>query len=179
MFVVIGLRHIFAIPIEVRANWLFQTVERDGRGAWLDAVDRFVLGGGAILFVVLPLPFEAALAGWHTIPEVALTCAGGLLWYEVLFLEWEKVPFTCSYLPGKEPVWIKLLELLGLLGTLPVVTAITAAACYSIPGFVIVMTLLVVVRHRVHRAREVAWAGVRLTFEDKPEPAVRGLGLLA
>jgi hypothetical protein len=58
-------------------------------------------------------------------------------------------------------------------------TKIFAVASYSPLGFAIVMTLTVAARSRVHHAREVAWAGVRLTFEEKPEPAVRGLGLTA
>jgi hypothetical protein len=43
MFLLIGARHLFSIPTELRANWMFQITEGEGRDEWLDAVDRFVL----------------------------------------------------------------------------------------------------------------------------------------
>ena len=34
LFLLVGLRHLFSIPIELRANWIFQLTEREGRRQW-------------------------------------------------------------------------------------------------------------------------------------------------
>src|SRR5947209_13641269 len=41
MLVTLGLRYLFSLPLTLQANWLFQTVGRDGRRSWLAAVERF------------------------------------------------------------------------------------------------------------------------------------------
>src|SRR5260370_26490479 len=38
--VVLGLRYLFSLPVELRANWLFQITEGQDRAAWLSAVKR-------------------------------------------------------------------------------------------------------------------------------------------
>jgi hypothetical protein len=71
-FLLIGLRHLFSIPVELKANWLFQIAEREGRWQWLRAMDRFVLFFGALAMLVIPFPLEARLLGWRALSESAL-----------------------------------------------------------------------------------------------------------
>ena len=40
--VCLGLRYLFSLPVELRANWVFQMNEGQGSAAWLRAVERFV-----------------------------------------------------------------------------------------------------------------------------------------
>ena len=47
LFLLVGFRHLFSIPTELRANWMFQITEGEGRDEWLEAVDHFVLWVGA------------------------------------------------------------------------------------------------------------------------------------
>jgi len=37
LLALLGLRHLFSLPSELRANWMFQIAEREGRAAWLNA----------------------------------------------------------------------------------------------------------------------------------------------
>jgi hypothetical protein len=99
-FLLIGVRHLFSIALELKANWLFRIAEGEGRRQWLRAVDRFGLLFGAAAMLVIPFPLEAWLLGWRALSESVLFAAFGLLCYEALFSSWEKLPFTCSYLPG-------------------------------------------------------------------------------
>ena len=103
------------------ANWAFQITEGEGRREWLRAVDRFVLFWGAAVMLIVPFPLEVRLLGWRAVAESVLFAAFGLLCYEWIFSSWEKLPFTCSHLPGKTPTWILALQLFGLLGLLPIV----------------------------------------------------------
>jgi hypothetical protein len=178
VFLLIGVRHLFSIPVELKANWAFQITEREGRREWLRAVDRFVLYPGALAMLVLPFPLEAYLLGWLAVGESLLFAVFAILCYEMVFSSWEKLPFTCSHLPGKTPAWILALYLLGLLIVLPTVNWVLLECLYHPAVFVAVLTVLSVVWARLHAAREEGWGDLRLKYEESPDPAIHGLNLL-
>jgi hypothetical protein len=178
IFLLIGLCHLFSIPTELRANWVFQITESEGRAHWLDAVDRFVLYLGAAGLFVIPFPVEFKLLGWRAVNESMLLGTFGLLCFEWIFYSWEKLPFTCSHLPGKFPVWIRALQLFGLLGLLAPVNALLLACLYSLPLFLAVLLVLLVSWALIHGNRTRARSDVRLKYEELPEPAVLSLSLL-
>jgi hypothetical protein len=177
LFLLIGLRHLFSIPSELRANWMFQITEAEGRDQWLDAVDRFVLWAGAGLVLLLPLPFEARIIGWRTLGALALFVLIGLMLYEWMFQEWRKLPFTCSHLPGKTPLWILTLYGIGLVVFVPILNMILSAALFSGAGFTVVLVVTAMAWRRVHIARREMWGELKLKYDEAPEPAVHGLGL--
>jgi hypothetical protein len=177
LFLLVGLRHLFSIPTELRANWMFQITEAEGRDEWLDAVDRFVLWAGVGLVLLLPLPFEAKVIGWRALGALALFATIGLLLYEWMFQEWRKLPFTCSHLPGKTPLWILALYGIGLTVAVPILNAILSAALFSGAGFVFVLVLTAVAWRRIHAARREMWGELRLKYDEAPDPAIHGLGL--
>jgi hypothetical protein len=74
LFLLIGARHLFSLPVELKANWLFQLTEGEGRRAWMRAVDRFLLFWGALVMAA-PLPLEIRWLGWRGLGETALACA--------------------------------------------------------------------------------------------------------
>jgi len=178
-FFLIGLRHLFAIPAELPANWMFQLTERGGRAEWLRAVDRFVLTSGVILTLVAPFPLEFKLLGWHALLEIALFGGFALLCYEWTFSSWDKLPFTCSHLPGKTPMWIRLIQFLGLLGALQLAGFILLAGVYYPTVFLVVMTIQLAVWKRIHDSREESWGEQRLKYLEAPDPPVQGLNLLS
>jgi hypothetical protein len=177
-FLTIGLRHLFSIPMELSANWMFQITEREGRGEWLRAMDRLVLLSGAAAMVVFPFPLEFKLLGWRAVAESVLFSALALLCYEWAFSAWEKLPFTCSHLPGKTPMWIVFLRFLGLLMVLPLVNLILLSALYHWVAFIIVMAVQLAVWGRIHSARRDGWGEQRLKYDEAPDPVIRGLNLL-
>jgi len=65
------------------------------------AIDQLILGLGAAALLLAPFPFEVALLGWLGVRETMLLAALGLVCFEAMFYSWEKLPFTCSYLPGR------------------------------------------------------------------------------
>jgi hypothetical protein len=175
----IGFRHLFSIPAELRANWIFRITEREGRSHWLRAIDRFALFSVAPVILLLPLPFEAALLGWRAVGESIVFAVGGLLVYERLFFEAEKLPFTCSYLPGKRPAWTIVLGFIGIVSLLPVANLILVSLLENRVSALLFLALLVVTWIWVHRLRELSWAELPLMYEEAPEPAVRTLNLSA
>jgi hypothetical protein len=177
MFLLIGLRHLFSIPIELKANWIFQITEGESRRSWLNAVDRFVLAlaAGSVL---VPFPIEFKLLGWRAINESILIAAFGLLCFEMVFYSWEKLPFTCSHLPGKVPMWIRALQLFAILGLLPAVNAILLACLSNRLLFAAVLLVLIGVWAPMHVLRKQTQDDLRLRYDELPEPAVHSLNLL-
>jgi hypothetical protein len=178
VFLVIGFRHLFSIPVELRANWTFQMTERQGRAEWLNAVDRFVLALGFLIMLAVPFPVEVKLLGWRAFGEAALFVAFGLLCYEAVFASWDKLPFTCSHLPGKTPPWVKTLQLLALLGSFPAVNGILIFSLYSRLGFLCLLALLVAAWTRVHAVRRQSWGEIHLKYDEAPDPTVQSLHLI-
>ena len=176
-FLLIGLRHLFSIPVELRANWAFRITEREGRRQWMRAMDRFVWLFGAGTLIILPLPLEVWLLGWRAVSEPALMTVFGMVCYQALFASWEKLPFTCSYLPGKKPMWMVALRLFALLAALPVVNGILLACLYNPLLFAGVFLAQLAVGIRFHRSRREAWGELRLRYEESPDPAVNTLNL--
>ena len=177
-FLLIGLRHLFTIPVELKANWMFQLTERQGRHYWMHAVDRFTLFWGALIMLVLPLPFEAAMLGWRTAAEAVLFSLFGLLCYEWVFTDWQKLPFTCSHLPGKIPSWLLFLYGVGILGALPIVNGLLVVSLNKPIVYAVVVCVILAVWRGLYSARRQGFGETRLTWEDLPDPAVHGLNLL-
>jgi hypothetical protein len=100
LFVLSGLRNSFAVPVELRANWIFQ-VCADGHARSLHAAARRLLHA---YLAALLLP-SAAFAFWcwppaAAVAQLAFLALAGALWIEALTWNLRKLPFTCSYQPG-------------------------------------------------------------------------------
>jgi hypothetical protein len=176
-FLLAGLRHVFSIPIELRANWIFRIAEAGSRREWLEAIDRLVLIV-AVGVLLVPLPFEYKIVGPRAIAEIALFGTAAAVSYEVVFRSWEKLPFTCSQLPGKTPMWILVLRVYVFLSLLPLPCFILLSCLYSPVGFLIVLGPLIAIGRYLHASRREYRSEARLVYEESPEPAVQELGLL-
>jgi hypothetical protein len=101
-FVLVGLRALFAIPIEPKANWIFRLREPENRRAVVAGVRRALM-----IACVLPVTLAAGLSvgvPWGARLGVAhaLFCVlMGTLLTELLLIRFCKVPFTCTYFPGR------------------------------------------------------------------------------
>lgn len=176
LFLLIGARHVFSLPTVVKANWIFQITEADGRMEWFSAMDLFVYSSGALLLAA-PAPVEIWLFGVQGAAETLLFAALGLLAYEFAFASWDKLPFTCSYLPGKIPTWM-ILAFFGFLGVLTLVHAMIMTVL-SMPWlFIAALGGTIGAWWRKRATRLDVRAQVRLCYEDAPEPVVKSLGLM-
>lgn len=177
LFLLMGARHVFALPAELKANWLFQITEGEGRAAWLEATDRFVFFWAALLFLV-PLPLEIRWLGWRGIAEPVLLAMTGLLAFNWFFASWNKLPFTCSHLPGKTPGWILALQFFGVIMLVPVLQAVLLATLYHRIAYPAVLAGLTFAWTRARAARREGRTDLRLKYEELPDPAIHGLNLL-
>jgi hypothetical protein len=101
-FVVSGLRAGFQFPSELAANWAFQIAGTNWNGAARNASRKLVIVRGLLPVLTLLLPLEVAGWGFATgLLHMGVQAAAGALLTELLFWSFDKVPFTCSYFPGR------------------------------------------------------------------------------
>jgi len=101
-FVVSGFRAAFQFPAELASNWLFRITEERWAEKSRRASRKRVMASGLLPALLLFLPFEMWRWGSATgLFHMVFQLATGALLIEVLFWSFDKVPFTCSYFPGK------------------------------------------------------------------------------
>ena len=102
-FMLVGMRALFGIPIEIKANWIFRLYAPEDRMHAAVGGARLAL----LLAVVAPIAMAAGLVGialWG--PGVGalhlfFTAALGVLLADVLLVGLRKIPFACTYFPGR------------------------------------------------------------------------------
>lgn len=101
-FVVSGFRAVFQFPSELASNWAFQIAEGRWSVAARSAARKLVDLGGVLPVLMAFLPLEIFEWGARLgLLHFAVQAMAGALLTELLFWNFDKVPFTCSYFPGK------------------------------------------------------------------------------
>ena len=101
-FILVGMRHVFAVPAELRANWMFRVCDRGEARRCLAGVRKAMIVLGVIPLFALLLPLHVVLWGWRPAAlHILFGTVVSLLLVEALLVNFEKFPFACSYLPGK------------------------------------------------------------------------------
>ncbi len=96
-----GLRAAFNFPAELRANWMFQIGEGNAVEC-LSATRKWIVLCGILPLFGLLAPMEFVCFPWTTsLFHLAFGITLSVLLMDILFFGFRKVPFTCSYLPGK------------------------------------------------------------------------------
>ncbi|MBN9662505.1 MAG: ABC transporter permease [Acidobacteria bacterium] len=178
LFILVGLRYVFSLPADLRSNWIFQLTERVGRRAWLQAVEHFVLACAAIPIVGAAAIFFVRGEGVFTV--VAWPVVMGFLaaaCFEYLFLDWRKMPFTCSYLPGKRPLIVTCALYASVALLLVPITWIVYHSAINPFGFLTFLAIEVVVWWSLRRARLSRWAVSSLRYEERLDPALEAFSL--
>jgi hypothetical protein len=180
VFAAVGLRVVFAFPLEPRANWIFQ-VAGIGGGLPIASARRRAL----LLLAVTPVWAVFAVAclrlwPWRqaAVHLIVLALLGTIL-ADVALYGFRKIPFTCSYLPGKTPVHLIFLATVGLVWLAADSVLLEQQALREPRNTVAMLMLLGVVAAGMRwRVRVLARSDERgLQFEEEAAPAILELGL--
>jgi len=102
-FLLLGLRGVINIPINLEANWIFQLTEGKNTRHYFLGLKKAILFNNIIPLFIFFYIFYSIL--WDHITAFN-HCIFGLvlavLIMEILLINYSKIPFACSYLPGKE-----------------------------------------------------------------------------
>ncbi len=180
-FAIVGARAVFAVPITLRANWVFRLTAIHSPGAYFRAVRRSLywvaglpvwIAAGAAFFSIWPAGDAAA--------HLALMIATGSLLVELLIYRFRKIPFACSYLPGKANLHVRLGTWgLGFLFLAAQGVHLEFWALAAYPRFAVLLAILAAAALWARRrANEFARSPAnQLQFEDLPPAEIHALDL--
>jgi hypothetical protein len=168
-FVGLATRAAIALPIDQRANWVFRMTESDAtRATQLRAVTRLMRQTTVVCPLVLMAPLEWGLFGPRAVVALAMNAVCGLLWVEVLLRGWRRIPFTSSYVPGKQFVAQTVVVGVGTLVLgVTIVGAMALGAVRSWTFFAIMSGVLGTITYLLRRTRLNLWSHGELEFDDK------------
>jgi hypothetical protein len=177
-FLVCGLRAGFNFPAELRANWIFQMTDSAESYRHLRAVRKWIVVVAILPLLALLAPWEVAFCGWWP-ALVHLVCAlvPTLVLLEILLVWFRKIPFTCSYFPGKTSMAIAFSLYLAGFGFYASVSSALERRILRNPlelaAFLAAGGAVLAALRRLGR-RELGIDDV-LLYEDQPDPVVRSL----
>jgi hypothetical protein len=176
---VTGLRGALLLPQDPRANWIFRINDLDAhRPGQLDAVERLFMRLVVLPVIAIALPLQWAVLGGDAIPALAIGYLCGVLLVEAVISNWRRIPFTCSYIPGKRHVAESvLLALLIVLVFMMIGRGLVAISRAHPSRFVIVLGVLLTITALVRRRRLASWGQTPLMFDDDPAQFAQPLSL--
>jgi hypothetical protein len=177
----LGARTAFSLPLDLRANWVFRVTPPAGSRACLASVRRAML----VLSVLPVLAISAAVLLWFwpfaiVVKHLLLLGLLGSVLVDLSLKDFRKIPFTCSYLPGKSKV-----HMIFWLGVIPVVIAIHKTARLELEamrdalsyGAMLAGVAAAAVGARWIANRNANRAETEMRFEDTPSDELVMLGL--
>ena len=171
----LALRAAFLLPIDRGAAWIFRIAEEPAaRTAALDAVAWCVTVPVVISSLVVAAAVQPRILGGMWLVSAAFTVAASLGLIEVVLSDWNRIPFTCSYLPGKRVLAYNLGVVLGAYFVFVYLGAHVIRWSLASPLYTLVVAgLLAAAVSLMRRAQLRTWGVPALDFEDYDPMAVR------
>ncbi len=176
----IAVKASIALPIEPRANWIFRITESDAtRESELRSVEQTMWRLAVAPPIAVFAPVQLALAGPRAIVVPAVAAAFGVLLTEVLLRDWRRIPFTCSYLPGKQSVtYTSVVAFASFMIFTGVGSAVARIGVLQPRPALIVIGVLSVPIAVLRRQRLQLWRHVPLMFDDRMPDEIQAIELL-
>jgi hypothetical protein len=170
-----GMRSLFAVPTEIKANWVFRLNEpRHLPDAIAGAAASLVVAG------VIPPVLLAFVSGWWLwgfelgLRHAVFCAVLGALLAQLLTRSIDKIPFTCTYMPGNGnfgklwPAYITAFSLYTYsMAALEENLLTTTAAYFWVTSILAVLTALAAWARR-RNAQQL----INLRFEEEPADAL-------
>jgi len=177
-FAVMGARAVFSQPIALRANWIFRITAVERAGGYFAAARK-------ALFALVVAPILVAwgalfLTIWPTGPAVRhmiLLAVSGFLMVELSLSGFRKIPFACSYFPGKANLHVKLgLFATGFLFLTSQAIELEFRALDHAAAYSILLAVLLGISLWAHR-RNVSAPEAEILFDEVAPNAIEALNL--
>ena len=113
---IVGTRAVFALPLDLRANWTFRITGTLEIGRIVTASRRALLLLAAVPVWGITAYFCLRLWPWQQAAgHLLLLALLALILSDVCLLNFRKIPFTCSFLPGKSQFHLLFLGAIWLM----------------------------------------------------------------
>src|SRR5258706_2536661 len=177
---IVGVRVMFSLPLALPSNWIFRITEVHPPAAYVKAVRTALFVLAVIPAWILSAVLCLLVWPWRpAMNHLAVLAVWGLFVAYLALYGFRKVPFTCSYLPGKTRFAVVVMGSAGLLVLLIHGVEFELRALRE-TGLFLKMLGVLGVAAAVTRWRTVSFGDVDqqgMQFEDLPPPATQVLGL--
>lgn len=107
-FVLLGLRALFSLPVELKANWLWRLTDPGRPDEYVRGARKLMLAAAIVPVSIISLPLYGMLWGWTiAVPHVLMSFLISMTALELLMAGFRKLPFTCAFMPGKGNLKVK------------------------------------------------------------------------
>jgi len=180
-FAVVGLRSVFSLPISLNANWVLRITQLRPTPEYTAATRTSL-----ILLAVVPITIASAILSLTFRPlhqaaaHLFILLLSGCIVADLSLIGFYKIPFTCSYLPGKSNIQFIFWGFLILFVPLAMwFTSLEQSALDSLPQFLcmtgaLLATVAALRAFNHHQAKSAA-----IYFEELPREEITTLGLFA
>lgn len=178
----VGLRATFLLPMMREANWIFRLIDaRSTRIGLLTSVEWWFVAAGVGVPLIIGWPVQLAALGFaRTLLAAPLVLLVALTLVEIVLREWRRVPFTCSYIPGKRHLAAMILLAWLAYGLFVYLAGhVIAWAILRPPRLVMIFGVLLALYATLRRRRLASPERASLEFEDEMPDVIRTLGLFS
>ncbi len=177
---VLGARIVVGVHSMLRANWIFQVTQIDSPLEYGTAAQWTLFTLGVVPACLLSLLLIVWVgANWTLLTHLCALALIGLILVNVVVLSLHKLPFTCSWNPGKVNVLVMFFG--GLIIGIPLTTLaakIEMTLLQAASGRVLLVSGLVLLAAASRWLTFKAAGALKpMSFEDKEEPALVSLDL--
>jgi hypothetical protein len=176
---VFGLRSVFSLPISLNANWVLRITQLCPSERYIAATRGFLL-----IFAVVPIWVVSALLSLtirpldQAVEHLVLLAFLGCMLGELSLIGFYKVPFTCSYLPGKANFQLIFWGfLIGMVGFAGPYAEIEQSALQNRVKLVFMASALVAALLGLEKFNRRRSESAVLYFEEVPDTLIQTLGL--
>ena len=180
IFGVFGLRGVFSLPISLQANWVLRITQLKPTRNYFAATRLALLLFGVVPVLVVTTLLSLNFRPWqHVVQHLLILTLLGWLLVEVGLYKFDKVPFTCSFLPGKTNVQVIfwgfafVASIFGIWSALYEQSGLHNPSKYATMAGVLIAGAAALYTLNCIRAKNAI-----LYFEEKPEEVIASLGLL-
>lgn len=165
----VAVRATLVLPMNYRANWIFKMTEdpatRRDQFRVVDYLASICLAGVPAAWSLLvwwiatgdPSPTAAAVVGLI-----------GLVSVHAVLFDWRRIPFTCSYLPGKRFIFYSItIAILAFAFFMAIGSALVTMSQSSPARTVMIVIILAIAAWLLRRNRLGSWGQTPLMFEDE------------
>lgn len=177
---VAGTRALFGMPLQLEANWIFRTTALPGPREILTAVRRSFMVQSVVPVWVVSAIVLLSVAPWRIAAGhlIALGLLGTIL-ADLSLGGFQKIPFTCSYLPGKSPAHRAFLTVWSTLLFMATAVEYEVNSLRSPARYALMIGILCAIAAGVRwwSVTRVSLPDAGLLFEEAEAPAIFALDL--
>jgi hypothetical protein len=174
-FLLAGIRLLINVPVMVGANWIFRITEDPDKKNYFLAVKKAIVVCALIPMHAVLLSFYVPIWGWKdSVYHLTYAFLISVLLMEILFFKHAKIPFACTFVPGKgKAQYLWLLYVIAFYSYTSFLTLVEKALMRKAVEFRWFCLLLAALIVAIETANiRYFYKRAVIIYEDEPEPVM-------